>query len=469
MTYIRVSKTAEKSPQKVHNNINDTAYNSDSQELAEFNSEHFKSRLRQLRMDLHLTQKDLGDKLGKSNSTIAEWENQAKPTVVPTVDQMFSIARVLKVDVSDLMGVNTSEYSYEGLSWRQEIPKHLNPAMREQMNLALQVMRYLVRQNMSEEELPDILGGIPLRMIKEYLRYAFRQNILSITDVALRDDLRQRLLHRYGSHGLRDAIVVDAGGPIKNNIIRTEMVAFATARYVLDQYGPTVNHVGLGNGYTINRSVSLILPTMKLHQHLKVSPLVIPQETSEVNWDSALLNAIIFQSQMYGAILVAPQQGMTPDIYLAQRELDQYVNHLDLILVTPRIYFDKGNAFHHSRSEMTIDEMPLPGSFSERITGMHEILTEIADMSVEKEDAPEVAEILYQPIHEDYFSSSPPSKAAAAYSLKNLRSSTASRRHVWLSAAGKDKAQGTAFALNHKLVNGIVIDSEVAEYLLRLP
>lgn len=464
MTYIRVSKTAEKSLQKVHNNVNDTAHNSDSQELIEFNSEHFKSRLRQLRIDLHLTQKELGDKLGKSNSTIAEWENQAKPTVVPTVDQMFSIARVLKVDVSDLMGVNTSEYSYNGLSWRQEIPKHLNPAMQEQMNLALQVMRYLVLQNMSEEELPDILGGIPLRMIKEYLRYAFRQNILSITDVALRDDLRQRLLHRYANHGLRDAIVVDAGGPIKNNIIRTEMVAFATARYVLDQYGPTVNHVGLGNGYTINRSVSLILPTMKLHQHLKVSPLVIPQETSEVNWDSALLNAIIFQSQMYGAILVAPQQGMTPDIYLAQRELDQYVNRLDLILVTPRIYFDKGNVFHNSRSEMTIDETPLPGNFSEQlITGMHEILTKIS-----KEKTPEVAEILYQPIHKDYFSSSPPSNAAA-YSLKNLRSSTASRRHVWLSAAGMDKAQGTAFALNHKLVNGIVIDSEIAKNLLGIP
>lgn len=68
---------------------------------------NFSKRLKKLRSEANLTQKDLAEKIGVSRATVAGYETKGKE---PSYDTLLKIARVLNCSVDYLMG-NTDERS----------------------------------------------------------------------------------------------------------------------------------------------------------------------------------------------------------------------------------------------------------------------------------------------------------------------------------------------------------------------
>lgn len=60
----------------------------------------FKSNLNKYRKKLGLSQKELADKLNRSQSTIVMWESGQRE---PRLSTLYKIAKVLKVDVCELI------------------------------------------------------------------------------------------------------------------------------------------------------------------------------------------------------------------------------------------------------------------------------------------------------------------------------------------------------------------------------
>ena len=61
----------------------------------------FQERLKELRKDNNLTQKELAIKLGKSRTSVYEWETNGHE---PDYDTLIQLARFLKVSVDYLLG-----------------------------------------------------------------------------------------------------------------------------------------------------------------------------------------------------------------------------------------------------------------------------------------------------------------------------------------------------------------------------
>ena len=61
----------------------------------------FAIRLKELRKECNLSQKELGEKIGYSKSAIGEWENGRKE---PCIDTIIKLSQVLNVTVGYLVG-----------------------------------------------------------------------------------------------------------------------------------------------------------------------------------------------------------------------------------------------------------------------------------------------------------------------------------------------------------------------------
>lgn len=72
-----------------------------------------KDRIRGLREDKDMTQKNLGDKLGVSNNTISSWENGINE---PNVANLIAMSKIFDVSVDYLInnpnGCNDEEMKY---------------------------------------------------------------------------------------------------------------------------------------------------------------------------------------------------------------------------------------------------------------------------------------------------------------------------------------------------------------------
>lgn len=68
----------------------------------ELERERLAARLKEYRKELNLSQKELAEKLGKTQSVISSWEIG---TGVPDASQLPSIAKALGVSLGDLCGI----------------------------------------------------------------------------------------------------------------------------------------------------------------------------------------------------------------------------------------------------------------------------------------------------------------------------------------------------------------------------
>ena len=73
-------------------------------------------RICNLRRDAHLSQKQLGEKIGKSASTIGSYEND---TAVPTLENAAALAEALHVSLDYLGGRHAFAFTHDFLSLAQ--------------------------------------------------------------------------------------------------------------------------------------------------------------------------------------------------------------------------------------------------------------------------------------------------------------------------------------------------------------
>ena len=62
----------------------------------------FSQKLKKLRIDAGLSQKQLGERIGLTNSTLSKYENASK---APSIDSLIALAKVFHVSVDYLLGL----------------------------------------------------------------------------------------------------------------------------------------------------------------------------------------------------------------------------------------------------------------------------------------------------------------------------------------------------------------------------
>ena len=72
----------------------------------------FGQRIKNLRLQSSMTQKDLAGKVGVSVMAVRNWESGAKK---PNMDALLSMAKVFCVSLDTLLGVSSVENSYKTL------------------------------------------------------------------------------------------------------------------------------------------------------------------------------------------------------------------------------------------------------------------------------------------------------------------------------------------------------------------
>lgn len=87
--------------------------------------QRFKENLIWYRKQKGLLQKALAESIGVSTSAVSSWENGIN---FPRLDALYNICEVLGISISDLLGIDTNQYSSE----EQELINayRQNPSMR---------------------------------------------------------------------------------------------------------------------------------------------------------------------------------------------------------------------------------------------------------------------------------------------------------------------------------------------------
>lgn len=411
----------------------------------------FTGRLNQLLKKREMSQSQLASILNVSRSTVTGWLRYGK---LPDADSLARLCIALDCSADWLLGLQTQVEKQDAsgtMHWVQEIPAFIVGPQREQIELGVHLFNELVRQNRSAEE---IRTHHDQRTVRLALQAALRSGVIRFTQVARSTVLEAQLRAAYP--GLKDVIVADVPLHYDDTIIRTEIVAFLAATQLL----PGISHensVGLGSGYTVLRVCEQSIPGIDPFSGTHWIPLLAfaPENTSDysANYLARLMSVRHPGSQAF--YLPHPDECINPHLQSVQQQTLNLQKNLQTILVS------------------------VSGVDRRDRSGKAHLLAEFrsADYAAEASDLRQAyaslpdqngfgGELLRYLLDENGQMISRDPAVGAQIELDILRYNVEMIGWVCVVAARAYKAKAVYTCLKNRLVNALVIDSEIADYLL---
>jgi DNA-binding transcriptional regulator LsrR (DeoR family) len=404
----------------------------------------FASRLIEAIAQRNLSQSRLAEALGVSRSTITGWLRYGK---LPDADLIYRVCSELHVSSDWLLGLDTHIEKHDpsgAIHWIEQIPPHVTGPQRDQIAYGIRLFNNFVTENRSAEEMQ---AAHDWRIVSFALQAALRVGAIRLTSVARSTDHERDLLKRFPT--LKEVVVADVPQHCDNTIIRTEFVCFLAAVYVLTQIIRS-SAVGLGSGYTMLRFCENSVPTVDQFAGTHWTPLLAFPSHNTIDYTADYLGRMmsIRHSGSISVDLVNSDKGHPPIEKLWEYTQTMFVS---VSGVDRRDWSSMDHILAEFRSADYLAEAPdLRSSYAqlENKAGFGgELLRYLLDVdgNIIKRD----------------------SSVSQQVDLELLRYNSTGIGKVCIIAARRYKARAVLTCVRSRLANSLVIDSEIADYLLQ--
>jgi DNA-binding transcriptional regulator LsrR (DeoR family) len=397
-----------------------------------------------------MSQSRLAEAMGISRSTITGWLKYHK---LPDAFLLAKICTALGCSADWLLGLETQLEKQDAsghVRWIEQLPPHLQGTQREQIAYGVHLFNRLLLDGGS---LADVDAYGSWESIRAALLAALRAGAVRLTHVARDADLEAQIKARYPA--LKEVIVA-AAPMLDDTVIRTEFVAFLAATELLNHIiRPGV--VGLGSGYTLLRLCENSIPGIDQFSGTRWVPLLAfpPENMTDYSANTLARLMSIRHPGSQAVVLPHPVEATTRRIKNLQEEALRLMKNMSTVFVS------------------------VSGVDRRSPSGSTHLLAEFrsADYALEAPDLRSAygalddksrfgAELLRYLLDREGNIISRDSGVGAQVDLDILRYNCAMIGRVCMVAAGAYKALGVLTCIQNRLVNSLVIDSEIASYLM---
>jgi DNA-binding transcriptional regulator LsrR (DeoR family) len=298
------------------------------------------------------------------------------------------------------------------------------------------------------EEVQRQLGKTTNYIIKA-IKAAFRSNVLQIVDVK-RVEEKEHLIEDLFSLHRGKVIIAKVAADIDNSVIRAELVSHLAAHQVF----PTIEAnraIGVGAGYTLLRLAELNFPSNNQFNGTEWIPLMGPWYRTSLPRLSAYHIACILTNTHSGSSVFAVPDGLNDS------NMDRLLERIPRI---PEAFISvngkqKGDTHNGHRLYSADYETHRLLNLQQQLgTKSDDFKLEILGLFIDLN-----GNILLEE-NNKYESNKIAQKGL------NILRSIVQQGYVWVIAAGHYKADAVLTALELKLTNALIIDGEIADYLI---
>ena len=438
----------------------------------------FSRRLREILKKRKITQRELAHRLQVSEGGVANWMSGT----MPSISRLIEICSFLDVSSDYLLGIDEhgciEHFEHGAIGWIENVPENLTEELSKEYRQGIQFFKAVVQEGAGESELTGPNGrfkGQTIAGLERSFRTAVFANALKVNKVGRNRRLEDDLLKLYSPH-LKQVIVVELPkghesdkSCVSSHVLNVEFLAYAAATEVF----PALEEgaIGIGPGDTIYRCAELVPPSQHLYKSINwASTMEVnnhQQEAASVSSNLAvkLLAARNPNTRAFYLPYLAPERRN-----LHRDDLDahqaQAAATIEELRVARAILMTVGGV-----SAANIDNsqgFPKRRTFGPKfLYSLHEQLKH------EKKAASFRGEVLghmlgnsAQGIGDASFQSIQERKvyAPALDLVRNVMDRN--NGYVWVIATGDHKKVATEMVLSNGLANALVIDEEIAEFLI---
>ena len=438
----------------------------------------FSRRLREILKKRKITQRELAHRLQVSEGGVANWMSGT----MPSISRLIEICSFLDVSSDYLLGIDEhgciEHFEHGAIGWIENVPENLTEELSKEYRQGIQFFKAVVQEGAGESELTGPNGrfkGQTIAGLERSFRTAVFANALKLTSVGRNRLLEDDLVKLY-SPLLKQVIVVELPkgqnshrNCVSSHLFNVEFLAYAAATEVF----PALEEgaIGIGPGYTLYRCAELVPPSQ--HQYKSINWA----STMEVNNHQQEAASV---SSNLAVKLLAARNPNTRAFYLPYLAPERRNLHRDDLDA------------HQAQAAATIEELRVARAILMTVGGVSSAKVDKSSsypkkrtfgpkflhslheqLKHEKKAASFRGEVLghmlgnnAQGIGDVSFQSIQERKVyAPALSLvRNVMDRN--NGFVWVIATGDHKKVATEMVLSNGLANALVIDEEIAEFLI---
>jgi DNA-binding transcriptional regulator LsrR (DeoR family)/DNA-binding XRE family transcriptional regulator len=435
----------------------------------------FPKKFAKFRKELGLNQEQMGELLNRHQAVISRWENDNNSPGWIDLENMLNLWGRHKV--LDLLSIDY-DYEHLGVKWVEEIPAHAGEKA-GQIELGIEFFKTVFVDNIGTDEIAskkESLAGYNTRDLYIYFQAAVRCGALRLTEVPRDEEWEKKLRDRFSILGKGDDDIIVAKIPNKNDgtPIRAEFVAFLAATQALAGLN-NPRRVGFGSGYTILRTVEQTFPG--IYTNTDWLPLASHARDDTTN---------SYRSANHIALTMAARnpRSRPHNLFFYDQDSEEATNRNSVFAEKIRqsrdtlslaenadAIFMSVNGYGRRNRSLSLEEAPMgvqlrSADLSEG-KEMRELLQLLQKRNLLDEFAGELLG-LFLDIDGNIVGDGEIEANLRAITYQVNREAlkrVAEVARVWIVAAREYKAKPTLMALNSKLANCLVIDSEIAEWL----
>ena len=443
----------------------------------------FSEKLTSLLVNRNLSQRQFAETVGFAPSMVTDW---IKGKHFPSCENLIKICKFFHVSADymlDLELTGAGGYIHvnksDGFEWVEQVSNNLSEDQIHEYKTGIRVFRALVKDGLLESELTAKNGpfeGLAWQSLHRAFRSTVSAGALQITNIP-RSALKEDLLKEHYPV-LRRVIVARLPGqhsrkvnPLWSPLLRTEFVAFLAATEAFKGAGLSANTVGIGPGFTLYRCAELFIPSHtrfagtnwaammevrdRASEHIAVSSDLtvkvlaarnpgsqalllpyLPEDERTIEFDARTPQQTVALDTLSklseAAALFLSVGGVAPDRPAYEERLG----------ATAQMFSAK--ALDHLRQRLTFYK--LEKDFCGEVMG--HFLNENAEPLASQPFQRERESLIYSP------------------DIGLLRQIVGRMNLVWVVAGAEYKKKPVEMMVRNKLANALVIDEDIADYLL---
>lgn len=411
----------------------------------------FAERLNAVLQQKGISQSQLAGRMAVSRSTVTGWLRYGK---LPDGGLLAKLADELHVSADWLLGIQPQHEKQNpsgNISWIEQFPAYIPDFQREALRTGIEIFNRFVIENQSAFEVRNAYHS---QLIRAALQSALRSGAVQITRVNRDEALESELKRHYPF--LKQCVVANVPEQYDDTLIRAELVAFLAAQVVLSQ-AMHQGAIGLGSGYTLARMCEQSIPSGTQFVGTYWVPLLAfarPNLSLYTANDLARLMAMRHPGSR-ALYLPYPDECVSDAMKSAQQEAARMMGSLQTIFVSASGVDRRdryGDAHFLAEFRSADYELEAP-----------DLRLEYAQLADKNRFGGELLRYL---INERGEVVGRDPDAGSQIDLDILRHNSTRIGTVCLVAASAYKARASYTCLQNRLVNALVIDSEIATYVL---
>lgn len=432
----------------------------------------FGSRLRKLIERHFKTQKVFAEAIGFSAKSVSEW---VRDNHRPRIDDLPEICRMLQTSSDYLLGisdtpnahsVNQKAKSPDELSdpkdvirWTEASQDWISDVQQKEMEDGIRFFRLRFQEGMTSEWVIKKLEGeyVNRDYWRSVCKNVLRAGVIKITHVARDSELEGQIIEHYQDFNIRTVIVADVPAHYGITLTWAEIVAFLAAKHALSAINGE-RYIGLGSGYTLTRMSEISPPSVSQFSGTYWIPLMTPSLMPENIPNVYTANYIcshLANKHSGSQFQIFPEKHKKSDHYEAEfaKLSEQYFSNLQSVFVSVNGVGRQKTGVQHLQNEFRSADRyidaPIIRQEYARNNNRENIAGEILGYLINRDGS-----VISQLGH------------FHAVDLEQLRFCNAYTGKVWIVAARKYKANAVLAAIKSGLANCLVIDQEIAKFLI---